>query len=289
MGVDFFFILSGFVMAFSSEGKAVSQFFESRFFRIWPTFFICMSATAITLHLHGVRHFSPLEYIGNLSVLPAYLGIKYYDGVYWTVACEILFYAVVFALVLFKVRAFQTHIMVVGLALLLILSPFILNEASYLALFIIGIAFQNLSSGKGRKVMAIPVIASMSILALIGAHYRAIDLGFSGVTAAALLFALIGLFTLLTLSSWSRINIGWVRTLGLITYPLYLLHSKIGTTTFDEIEMGGNWPIVIGIVMVVMVILSYLVSQFDLAIVQGPIRSKYRQIMPFGAGKKIHV
>ena len=277
MGVDFFFIISGFVIAYSSVGKTAMQFFESRFFRIWPTFVICMTASALVLHLSGARSVSLVEYLVNLTVVPAYLGVKPIDGVYWTLAYEIFFYAIVFVFVLFRAQNFQSHIMIYGSLLLLALSPFMLNETSYLALFVIGIAFQALTDTQRRRLVPITAIAGMGALAVAGAYVRAINLGFDGMTGAVILAILIGVFGILVLADRAQVRIGWARAAGLITYPLYLLHSKIGETAFDALALQNIWPMVLILVVAVMIAASYAVSIFDQKYIQGPVRKMYRK------------
>nr|WP_137676989.1 acyltransferase [Parerythrobacter lutipelagi] len=278
MGVEFFFIISGFVIAFSSRGKSPLQFFESRFFRIWPTFLICMTATALILHITGVRALGLVEYLANVTILPSYLGVKPYDGVYWTLAYEIFFYAIVFALILCRVRHFERVLLAAGPVLLILLSLFALSEASYLALFLIGMGFFNLSQGRD-VLLAIISVTAMMVLATIGAYVRAEALGFDGFVGATVLVALFAIFALLTLGPLSTAKVRYARDIGLVTYPLYLLHSKIGTTLADNFGSTGAVGAKLMAVTVFMIFLSWIVSRMDLLIVQGPIRSLYRTRM----------
>ena len=53
MGVDAFFIISGFVIMMSAGNTTVSSFARSRFIRLWPTFALCMTITAIVRVVSG--------------------------------------------------------------------------------------------------------------------------------------------------------------------------------------------------------------------------------------------
>ena len=53
IGVDWFFIISGFVIAWTAEGRTALQFALARFIRIYPAFVVCMTLTFVgTLYLH---------------------------------------------------------------------------------------------------------------------------------------------------------------------------------------------------------------------------------------------
>ena len=49
VGVPVFFVLSGFVIAFSATGKTASRFLQSRVLRLYPAVWICATLTALTI------------------------------------------------------------------------------------------------------------------------------------------------------------------------------------------------------------------------------------------------
>src|SRR5882762_2012270 len=49
LGVPVFFIISGFVIAYSAEGRTATGFAIARFSRIYPTFVFCMTLTFLAL------------------------------------------------------------------------------------------------------------------------------------------------------------------------------------------------------------------------------------------------
>lgn len=114
MGVDLFFIVSGFIMVYttaSSDGSAryTRIFLIKRFARIWPVYAICTLAWVIVKG-NGFDYF---QQGANLSVLvksllmlpavpgePLYFGLAYPLG--WTLAFEMYFYVVFAVSMLFK-------------------------------------------------------------------------------------------------------------------------------------------------------------------------------------------
>ncbi|MGM4967718.1 acyltransferase family protein, partial [Tardiphaga sp. 1201_B9_N1_1] len=57
LGVPVFFIISGFVIAYSAEGRTATGFAIARFSRIYPTFALCMTLTFLAIIALGKPHF----------------------------------------------------------------------------------------------------------------------------------------------------------------------------------------------------------------------------------------
>lgn len=98
-GVDFFFVLSGFIIALSLDGKPdVRTFALRRFTRIYPPFWAAFGLSlAGALLLPSMRQalaaYSSVEWALALALLPADNNAPVI-GVAWTLHHEILFYAV---------------------------------------------------------------------------------------------------------------------------------------------------------------------------------------------------
>ncbi len=118
-GVDLFFVISGFIMYFTTARSSVTalDFWIKRGLRIWPLYFMLTTiALAMGIFLKGkVNSFSgsPTEYIMSLLFIP-YLNsmtgdIKPLIGQGWTLDYEVFFYAI-FGLTLFAGRAFRLAI-----------------------------------------------------------------------------------------------------------------------------------------------------------------------------------
>ena len=93
VGVPIFFVLSGFVIAFSATGRTAEQFVKSRVVRLYPSAWICATITAI--FIFGDPNLIE-EYLRSVMLIP--VG-PWVDVVYWTLGVEIAFYSLV-ALVL---------------------------------------------------------------------------------------------------------------------------------------------------------------------------------------------
>ena len=103
LGVNLFFMISGFVILSSAINSNPINFLISRATRLYPTFWVSVSVTAIFVFFFEAP--SPaigwIQYLANLTMLNDYLHIENLDGVYWTLQAELKFYGCVFLLLLF--------------------------------------------------------------------------------------------------------------------------------------------------------------------------------------------
>src|SRR6218665_347663 len=84
LGVNFFFMLSGFVIMASCKNRSAWEFSILRAIRIYPTFIACLFITIFSLHFFG-DGIPPLKNIFfNALIVNDYLKIPNVDGVYWT-------------------------------------------------------------------------------------------------------------------------------------------------------------------------------------------------------------
>ncbi|WP_323183277.1 acyltransferase [Streptomyces sp. NBC_00038] len=100
IGVEFFFVISGFVICMSSWGRRARDFFVSRVIRLYPAYWFAVLFTTAVLTLWPAEFTAipSAKVILNLSMLQQGEGAPAVDGVYWTLWSELRFY-VVFMLV----------------------------------------------------------------------------------------------------------------------------------------------------------------------------------------------
>ena len=95
LGVPVFFAISGFVIAYSAEGRSPTGFAIARFSRIYPTFVLCMTITFLATVVFGAGHFEVTvkQWFANLFVGATLIGEPYVDTSYWSLVIEVVFYA----------------------------------------------------------------------------------------------------------------------------------------------------------------------------------------------------
>ena len=96
VGVQIFFVLSGYVIAFSASNATSISFAKSRFLRLIPTIWICASITFTLKLFWGVDLKTSdliIQLVSTLFINP--FGI-HMDVVYWTLTVECAFYLLIF-------------------------------------------------------------------------------------------------------------------------------------------------------------------------------------------------
>ncbi len=269
LGVDAFFVVSGFAIALTVVGQSPGTFARKRFVRLWPTFFLCMSATAFVLTVLP-EPFGPVstgQYVANISMVPEVFGFSRIDDVYWTLARELFFYALVFGLIVAgNVHRLEAAAICVLVALAAgEFTP--LRHTSltdYWPLFAAGILFARVQMTGWSPIRVAALILALGV-ALVQVVDRAEEISelrgvvHDPVIAAWVTVAIFVAFCAATTPTAAKLKLPHARALGLATYPLYLLHNAIGLTLLAHFA-PATWPLLsIGFVAIAMIGLSLLV------------------------------
>lgn len=277
VGVEVFFVISGFVIALTAQGRTPGQFARSRFLRLYPTAWVCASITALVLLAYEVL--TPLQlfaaWVRTLVLWP--FGRKV-DGVYWTLVVEIVFYALVWLLLKTgqwkRFGAFLIALGLPGTGFILYwmaggdLGWFNMNEWARLTLvrhgflFALGGLMWMMWAGRARKlhkgfaalyliVGALSIYASPSKAPVVATSVWLVSVAVMAVTIRwhrAVGVALAGVARP-------------VKMLGLATYPLYLLHHICGVAIMRlTVDLGASDYGALALAIVTMVGVSILVA-----------------------------
>jgi peptidoglycan/LPS O-acetylase OafA/YrhL len=269
VGVEIFFVISGFVISGSAEKANAVSFVKSRMLRLYPAAWICATITLVVLLIN--HHARAKAYLSSLLLFP---GGPWIDGQYWTLGVEIIFYALVFVLiVLGRKNLIYALAAVIGLASTLTTVAIFLGAdqlaflsrgvwrltlLNYGADFALGIMIHAWASGRmDRWKLALSAIFLVGVAAEIREHTagmsdRVVNAPFALVDRweLALLLFLVGLAGILlsirhcaAFDRWPDTAKGLLRRLGLATYPLYLLHFSVGVALVRELVQAGVPPV----------------------------------------------
>ena len=296
VGVEIFFLISGYVIAMSASSADAASFARKRWLRLWPAALVCSSLTALTLWIGGVgiAELWP-RWLASAFLIPVHDQI---DGVYWTLGIECAFYLLVSVLLWRK--CWRPVTFAVGLGLW--------SLAYWLgALFwtgLVNVAFDdaiaNLGLGRFGAFFALGIlieaahrrdplikswmfvppllvaplcIAWHSAMQRTGAPSGTIEpepqlLFMAGLAVVALAPSIQGR---IRSTAISRIAIA----LGLATYPLYLLHHYVGQSLLLlAVDRGVPGPIAAWPVTAAMIALALLIALQ----VEPPIRRLLQQL-----------
>jgi peptidoglycan/LPS O-acetylase OafA/YrhL len=250
LGVEFFFIISGFVILMTLERCATPlEFAFRRFVRLYPTFIVCMTMTFVTQPFFGISAFgvSVSDYAAGFSMVSPEFGHAWVDGVYWSLLVELKFYIWIAILYFAGARWFVP----VWISFCLIayffahFSAAIASEtaAEFLPFFTAGMGFYL--QFKNRRITA----EAATLFLVAGLTYAGLwwHEWHEGVIVYLLTGAMIALFELFVLGRLQWLKRTGLAYIGLISYPLYLIHENIGVGLIAKLEGMGKapWPLAV--------------------------------------------
>ncbi|MBC7981872.1 acyltransferase [Candidatus Parcubacteria bacterium] len=275
LGVDLFFIISGFVISLSAENRSAYSFFKSRIGRLYPVFWISAIITSIFILFGGHLIFSQMSwprFFANMTMFPSLFNADPLDGTYWTLLIEMKFYAIILLLIIFKqfkrIEKFAVLVAAVVLAVAIGL-PSLNVESQWVWVpnFIAGIIFYKIYKEgltSARIVTLCATLATTLLFTLKRVPYLSEGYGVvfkPSIISLYILFFYI-IFLLISLNKLRLPNNNYINTLGLLTYPVYLLHQQIGRILFTYADIK-NIPLWISFTSITVFIfgLSYLVHK----------------------------
>lgn len=242
LGVEFFFIISGYVISYSFDGKTAGQFASARALRLLPAFWAGVLITSMVSWLwgEGVLVVSGARLLANFTMVPQLFRQAYVDGVYWTLAYEMSFYALIgLGLLLASSSAIRAMLFLwvwVLLAARMTGLDFVPFLGSYFCFFAAGSVFAMRSVG---PVLRVPTLLVALYLCIVFSIDNASELGitrrtvYDPIVIAALIGAMFVFFSLLDLNVVRKLRLPGARLAGGLTYPLYLVHAHIGYMTLS--------------------------------------------------------
>jgi peptidoglycan/LPS O-acetylase OafA/YrhL len=244
VGVPIFFVISGFVIAFSAQGRSVGSFVKSRAARLYPASWICASLIFL------VQPTALGDYLRTMVLSP--IG-PWVSGVYWTLAVEIVFYTLVavalwrrwslanLALSLgFYSTAFWILRAINSLAGKPVDFTVIESHEGWLLLahdgmfFAFGILLQQRRHGFAALIFLaagfVAVATRSHALMFPGASFMVAPLVWLAATGLIVASVFRNEAVIAATKRWPT------RTIGLMTYPLYLTHMEVGRQIMLRIE-----------------------------------------------------
>ncbi len=280
LGVDLFFIISGFVIALSIKHNSLIKFTISRITRLYPAYWLCLLLSFVVILLYGFPFYSVSfqQLLVNATMIQEVFGVEHVDGVYWSLFIELKFYFLigVFLVIKKKVDFSLDSFIIIWLIMAFIYlfthHLFIVKLISYFCIldwnsnFLAGmILYQIYKKGVTTKYLVLLLICLG--LSLYYANIRLVDYNshydttFSPLVVSGLIFTCFVLMYLVAINRLNFLNSPKWLYLGMMTYPLYLLHQRIGFIIFNHLGAHVNkYALLIGTTLLMMGI-SYYISK----------------------------
>ncbi len=272
LGVELFFMISGFVILMSAQGRSPRDFAVSRFVRLYPTFWLAVALTALAMMAAGAA--PPVgTVLANLTMLHTYFGVEHLDGTYWSLVVEMRFYVLVAIVIrlglLHRIEDLLLGWMCFAALRLVINPPAFLDQlllSRYSHLFISGAVFylvwrDHAFTGRRVGLLVLGIVLGTRYAGFDAAD-RAADHGADFPTwqpqvAVVLFFAA---FLLIVWNGIPGLRGRDLASIGAMTYPLYLLHHMIGRQIFASWEADPYVQVVA--VSAGMILVSHLIARY---------------------------
>lgn len=297
VGVEIFFVISGFVIAWSASGSGAADFARRRFLRLAPGAWVCASVTAAAVVLVGAA--APvvpfLDWVRAVSFSPTG---RYIDPSYWTLGIEVSFYFGVYLLLLrgqgarleevargvgaaslifwcaWSVRGTSIEVLSNrGLQLLL------LNHGCFFALGVQIWAIQRHGATIARTLWMGMFYAGGLIEVAARSAERKAGLHLPYGPVAPLAIFSVGVFIILVsqrvqprLERLIAPSVG--RGLGVLTYPLYLIHQILGAVALSVLLRSASPTVAMTELLLLLLLLTLWLVR-----VEERVRSGLRALM----------
>lgn len=165
--ISTFFILSGFLTSyyfFSSNGDP-KKYIINRFFRLYPTFWLCLIISCIVLYGTYYVILSSKTILFNFTMVPGLFHVPFIDGAYWTMQYEFIFTIIVTLALCLKFAKSRILILCIWTSVITVLNIFniqnsallfkffaIITMPKYAPFFLSGIAIAELTNFNGGGV-----------------------------------------------------------------------------------------------------------------------------------------
>jgi peptidoglycan/LPS O-acetylase OafA/YrhL len=238
MGVQFFFIISGFVIFLTLERcQHLIEFWVRRIARLYPAYIAATFLTFSVVNLIGPTEFHShlRDALIGLTLLTAWVpGARWVDGSYWTIATEMQFYVLIGLIYVSSPARFAlrwTIFVCTGACLCMAASltgiHWFFSLARYLFLiesmpyFSVGILFYHLYKGD-RGPVGLLALATIASYAVTAPELRTL--------LPVVSVAMVAAFALFVAGRLEWLAVRPLVFLGGISYSFYLLHQYLGVT-----------------------------------------------------------
>jgi peptidoglycan/LPS O-acetylase OafA/YrhL len=289
LGVDFFFIISGFVILMTAYGRKVEDFAASRIARLYPGYW---AAVALTLVLQWFwdsgRQLDLPQALLNFTMLEEPFGAPFAQGAFWTLWPELRFYLLIGVLVVVGMTRRRVIAFAVFWPLLARLADAsgqeflkVLLISDFAPYFALGMMLFLLFRDGADVVVWLGAGLNLVLAITFSMAYAARATELVGewvapeVTAAIILVMVVAIWAV-TSGPLGRIDWRWLTVVGALTYPLYLVHGQFGFFIIDVAY--DTLPAYVVLLLAILVSLTFAIAIHYLVErrAAGPVRRAVR-------------
>ncbi|MCS3409701.1 acyltransferase [Serratia sp. AKBS12] len=291
LGVDLFFMISGYVIFYSAKNRSAAKFAASRVIRLYPAYWFAVIFTATFAYFLGGESMSVniKTVLVNLTMLQSMLGVSDVDGVYWTLIFELKFYLLIFALLFIGLQN-QLEKIIIGWAAVIVASYFIgigehVYMGGYYCFFVSGALFAML-----KERFSFTRLIMLAALYIIGTLYMINRRELSGHGSSSESFIILAVITIFYLffflqntTTFGKLKLKGSKLAGALTYPIYLIHAHFGYMMLNKFATNENKVYV----YVLLIASVYLIATLIHFIIEKRLSSVWKSLFAFVIEKPV--
>ncbi len=280
--IDLFFIISGFVIALSVSNKSVTYFFKSRVVRLFSVYWLCAFITYMVTIFYGAPRFHATfgQFLFNLTLLQDFFDVERLDGAYWTMSVELRFYALALGyLILYRYKKIKISTIAYIWLALSVIYPFVQGNIivkvidlflmfKWSPAFIAGMLMadiyksKNINLKNGTAIFICFILSTLHRMIYAKMAMIIYQETFSKPIIVAVMFSVYAVMLLVIIGRLKWLNKSYFLYLGIMTYPLYLLHQRIGYIIFNNLMSHYNKYLILAGTITLMITASFIIVKY---------------------------
>lgn len=292
LGVSLFFMISGYTIFLSSKNKSLKDYLVSRVLRLYPSFWIAVTLTAvITFFWGGERyHVNLVQYFLNLTMLNGYIGVKSVDGAYWFMFVILKFYFLMALVLCLRLNKYQEYLVGLWLLSAIVLKFFNIPKLGfflipdYASLIVAGIIFLSAKTNGWNFYRSFIILISLIFSIYISTsasqgfqeHYHTSQSNF---ILSSVIISFYLCFYLITIKRLILKMNSKIILYGAATYPFYLIHQNIGFMIFNSFGQQYNKYFLLVVTSILMILIALIIVKYIEPFLYNRLRSIIEKLL----------
>jgi peptidoglycan/LPS O-acetylase OafA/YrhL len=292
LGVQIFFVISGFVISMSGWGRSVKDFAISRVTRLYPAYWAALVIITVAFAATGMHRVPDSDLLVNFTMFQMPAGAQRVLGVCWTLWAEMRFY-LLFALCVVWPGATRRRVLVfctvwtvaalyaessgesfLNLVLMPAYAPFFVAG---MCLYLIhrfghdaltwGLTLGAYLIGQREEVKALVAPKSTTVF-----HHRS-----ELMVLVVLTLGILAVIAVTLVPPIADVQWRWLTVAGALTYPFYLVHEHLGWVVIGKLNEHTSLPptAVFATTVLSMLLLAYAVHR----LVEKPFGPRLKRLL----------
>lgn len=279
LGVELFFMLSGFLIVQSVGDLTLIQFLKRRFFRLYPLYWLAIILIFVisTFGIWQRRGPTAETFYYNLTMFPTAFNQPWLDAAHWFMAKQLQFYLAIALILAVKMGKYLASI----LTWWSIIGAFwyLLHFDDFNIWYFNGF-FALICGGAIINSIRIAGFSNFRVIGLLASYIWAMKSridkvhwldtnrgeGHSGLIIGIVLTIIFLLLILTWIPKVSKLKIKGVIFLGSLSYPVYLVHDRLGGLAIARFANDNNKYLIYFLVVSSAILLALFIMRIEIKI-----------------------